>query len=1008
MLHNQSKTNLTTVHSADFPRCEKMKGWDYMLKKVLSLLLAASVTAVCLPAAEAAGGLPIEETFENSTGMGSLSWSNQSYLSLTEGRNGGTGLRLSTDTEADGSKYTDYRLSAPISGGAVKISYSFKPGENISTMFCVYDSDGNRYCPTFISEKGQLSIGRGNASETAELLNAIYRTDCDMNIWYDAECIIDLDDQTTRITVTDENGKKITTRLLSLAEYLDTDFALKDISLIRLQIWNEKNCSSVFDNIKIAEEPISYNITTDNIGNVFGTDEAAKMKITLKNNTSSKYAVTPEWTVKNSDGEIVKSGSDSIIAKSGTSVYEADVDVEKNGIYTFECKLTCEKLTGASNTVIKNETTEFTKILSSGADEKNEFFGFATHLGRWGSYEKSIDLMNKIGSAGWRDEKQWAGTESVKGEYGFDETWQGIMNKSTEKNISNVMVLAFGNTVYQDNLPEEDRNTLRIPTREDDIKAFAEYCRVIVKETKHAVGAYEIWNEYDGGFNKGTTNKSDSNYNTRGNTDNYIAILKAASEVIREEAPDAEIIGLGGAGLQFSLGRTFIDEFFKKGGYKYCDAISVHPYDRTTYFPNEYWVNMQTTLKKYMNTYKVDMPIYITEMGRSTAIDSPNQANHPMCDEESLAVEVVKVNAFARAKDLADRIYWYDFMDDGEDTSDEESCFGVVSWTRNQEKGGFFAKPALVSIAAMNNLMSGEIKPTDMYIEEKVKSDSTATDHHNGLSNYKFGAYCFERPEKNDKLIVIWNDLTKASTTLNLGCESIDVYDIYGNKTETLNSASGIYTVDASDTLIYITGDIKKLEYAKSSVSEIQKGVTVTADRTDRSITVDGKVLNAFGNERATLIAVPKGSKVSPENILYIREIQFENGEFNHKFTIPQDDTGSFDIYVGATNAYRVKTDGTESAWTKVVSVTVDESANDKVTGCVKLLNNETDEKTVTVILAQYSAENRLVAVNFEEVTIPGGTDTATEKTVSDAKNDNASRFTCYVWDNFTGMKPLY
>lgn len=975
------------------------------MKKLLTMLSLTAALSLGATSASAVSNLPINENFNS--GSSNVSWTNSSFLSFVDDGNGGKAMKLDS---GESGKYVECALTEAVTSGTFKISCSIKPGADLSTMIRLVGTDRNQgYVPVFFSPEGKMSLGRGNATESAAAMNAIYRTDCAIDTWYDVECIIDLDEQTSRIKVTDSLGKVTETRLLKLNEY-ETDTRLDDIKNFRFQIWSEPNRSSVIDNIKIEEEPITFKTTTDNMGNVFGTNDAINIKINLKNTSSDKYSVTPKWTVYDYDGNIVESGQEITLLNKEEKIITVTPNVDKNGIYKFKCDLEADKATGKSNPVSKTETVEFSKILSCEPTEKNNFFGFSGNLVKEGSVQESVELMNKIGSAGWRDWDSWVATEpKTQGTYKFDASWQTLMDSSKTKVTENVLVLGFGNPVWQELVPEEKRDALRVPTNADEIAAFVEYSRYIVQNTKDAVGCYEVWNEYDGGFNVGTTNPSDSNYDSRANTDNYITLLKAVYEMIKVEAPDAEVVGLGGAGLKFSLGKTFVREFFEKGGYNYCDALSLHPYDRTTYFPNQTWLDESITLKKYMSDYNVDMPIYFTEMGRSTGIETTptQQANHPVVIEKEQAIEIAKVNAFARAKDCADRIYWYDFQEDGDDLADEESCFGIVSWTRNQKKGALFPKPAFVAAAAMNKLMSGEVTPTDLYIEESQASTSTATDHHNGKTNFVLGAYCFDRVDKGDRIVAMWNDLTKGTTILNLGCETIDLYDLYGNKADTISSPSGIYRIDATGTVVYLVGDIKKLEYAESAISEIAQDVAITTDKANRSVTISGSVLNPYVNEIATVIAVPKGKELTGENILYINEMELTDGEFNHTLSVPKCDDGSLDIYIGATNAYKVKTNGTDNAWTKVVTVSLDNSATDKITASATVTNHTDSDEKLYMILAQYSSDRELVSVEIEEVTVSGNTDSAI-KTITADKTVGATSYSCFVWDKLDNMKPLY
>ena len=90
--------------------------------------------------------------------------------------------------------------------------------------------------------------------------------------------------------------------------------------------------------------------------------------------------------------------------------------------------------------------------------------------------------------------------------------------------------------------------------------------------------------------------------------------------------------------------------------------------------------------------------------------------------------------------------------------------------------GALIPKPSYVAAAAMNKFMTGKVEFV------------SAIEHEEWLT----AAYNFKRPA-GDNLGILWTDEELKNISLKLGCESIDVFDKYGNKMETVYSKDGIF-----------------------------------------------------------------------------------------------------------------------------------------------------------------------------------------------------------------------
>ena len=68
-------------------------------------------------------------------------------------------------------------------------------------------------------------------------------------------------------------------------------------------------------------------------------------------------------------------------------------------------------------------------------------------------------------------------------------------------------------------------------------------------------------------------------------------------------------------------------------------------------------------------------------------------------------------------------------------------------------------------------------------------------------------------------MLAIWSAGANKIVTLDLGCEKIKLYDIWGNCRE-ICGENGVFTISVTDQVKYITGNLKKVEAVKNTYRE--------------------------------------------------------------------------------------------------------------------------------------------------------------------------------------------
>jgi len=192
---------------------------------------------------------------------------------------------------------------------------------------------------------------------------------------------------------------------------------------------------------------------------------------------------------------------------------------------------------------------------------------------------------------------------------------------------------------------------------------WEEYCRRVAEHYKGQVDYFEVGNEP---HIPGTT------------AEEYIPALQAAYRGIKAGNPQAVVVGLGG----MVAGAPLIDEVLKLGGGEFCDAISIHGYNLTTWATVDGPETLQKTVRSLRDLLKAtgaleNMPIWDSETGWGspwsyTKFYSGSQPGESPLDHAQMFPKSV---AGVKAAGLA-RVMYYAMVDDNfaQDTNHYRMC----------------------------------------------------------------------------------------------------------------------------------------------------------------------------------------------------------------------------------------------------------------------------------------------------------------------------------------------
>ncbi len=309
--------------------------------------------------------------------------------------------------------------------------------------------------------------------------------------------------------------------------------------------------------------------------------------------------------------------------------------------------------------------------------EDDSFFGVQTHFGQYRSgVDELLDLI-KAGGIGWiRDEVYWSEIEKEKGVFRFPAAYDNYLRAAQARGIRVLLILDFGNSLYS----SSEKGG---PSTKAEHEAFARYCREIIKRYKPVgVRHYEIWNEPN----------ASTFWRPSPNPEDYAKLLETAYKVCKEADPGATVIGCSTSGTDLD----FIRRVVRAGGGRFMDAVSFHPYCQP--LPPER--RLLTDISK-VNKLFPDKPIWITEFGY------PAYAGTSGVPEETQANYLVRAFLLARTVPAVERVFWYDFQNDGEDPDEAEFNFGLVRKNKTP-KPAYNAYKTMVSL--VGNLPVAEFR----------------------------------------------------------------------------------------------------------------------------------------------------------------------------------------------------------------------------------------------------------------------------------------------------------
>ncbi|MFL5626128.1 MAG: glycosyl hydrolase, partial [Ktedonobacteraceae bacterium] len=384
-------------------------------------------------------------------------------------------------------------------------------------------------------------------------------------------------------------------------------------------------------------------------------------------------------------------------------------------------------------------------------------FGVGAHF-MGGNNPGLAQLITTMGIGSVRDDAPWAMIEKAPGSYSFNNI-DPSMQLMQQNNIDPLLILDYNNRFY------DNGNT---PYDNAGLTAFANYARALVTHYGPQLKAVEVYNEYNGMLSTGPCARKPSC---------YAQMLRYTYQAIKSIRPDVTVVG----GAVFYADLHWFSELFQSGALPYMDVISDHPY-AAFYITSPELQGIEEQMRQLQDLVKhynhgQAKPIWITEIGWSTSslhVSERTQANY-----------LVRSTILSLAAGVQ-KIFWYDFLNDGTDTSQLEQNFGLL---RKPDAHGLYTpKPAYVAYAVLIRQLA-----------HRMFTGSEAVTP--GIYDMRFSG----------NLRVLWSTPFNQSVALSTNAP-VTAISMTGRR-QTLNPSGGHIILNLSAEPVYILGNVSSVSW---------------------------------------------------------------------------------------------------------------------------------------------------------------------------------------------------
>lgn len=295
---------------------------------------------------------------------------------------------------------------------------------------------------------------------------------------------------------------------------------------------------------------------------------------------------------------------------------------------------------------------------------------------------QSLDMIAAAGIRVVRMDFAWNATERSKGVYDWS-AYDELVSNLESRGLQPYFTLDYSNALH-----EQTRATwvgaypsgsyVPAPQHSYSVAAFAAWAKAAAAHFAGHNVIWEIWNEPNqAAFWKPLPNAMQ-----------YTTLSRATCGAIKSADPSAMVTGPATAWAPID----FLTTVLSSGVLDCIDAVSIHPYRDTPESAASDYANVAALIAQYAPPSRASrIQIVSGEWGYHTTdagVSPAAQADYVVRQQLSNLLNGVKLSI------------WYDWMNDGTDTTNAEHNFGLVNTDLS-------AKPAYTALKTMTQQLSG-------------------------------------------------------------------------------------------------------------------------------------------------------------------------------------------------------------------------------------------------------------------------------------------------------------
>jgi polysaccharide biosynthesis protein PslG len=228
-------------------------------------------------------------------------------------------------------------------------------------------------------------------------------------------------------------------------------------------------------------------------------------------------------------------------------------------------------------------------------------------------------VLDDLGVKWARVQTGWAKTEKTPGVYDFE--WlDEIVDKLIERGVTPWLSISYGNPLYTREMNTAPRGAspslqacdefgVGFPPihSQEERQGWQHYVRALVRHYRDRVTHYEVWNEPD----------LLSFWKCGPKASEYVDLVRLTAGPLREEQPDARLIGGAIAWGMTVWSVKYLDDCMKAGLHELIDIITYHGYKSV---PERHSTQEIAAFTHVVNQYKPSLPYWQGEAGMQSYV----------------------------------------------------------------------------------------------------------------------------------------------------------------------------------------------------------------------------------------------------------------------------------------------------------------------------------------------------------------------------------------------------